>query len=150
MENVKKDLEKIIEGIVAEAGCYTVGFNVNLQGSRTFVRLIVESISGITLDEITDITRKINENAEIDQIMADGYQLEVTSPGAEHPLKEYRDFPRNLGRKIKVFHTSKAMKSPLKGDLIDVQEDKIVISINGVAQEIFFTELDYAKVVLKW
>jgi ribosome maturation factor RimP len=82
--------------------------------------------------------------------MADGYQLEVTSPGAEHPLKEYRDFLRNLGRKIKVFHTSKAMKSPLKGDLIDVQEDKIVISINGVAQEIFFTELDYAKVVLKW
>ncbi|HCK99308.1 MAG TPA: hypothetical protein DHW42_04285, partial [Candidatus Marinimicrobia bacterium] len=69
MENVKENVEKIIGKIVDEAGCYIVGFNVNLQGSRTFVRLVVESISGIALDEITEITRKINDNAELDQIM---------------------------------------------------------------------------------
>ena len=150
METVKENIKKIVTKVAEDCGAYLVGFSINLQGNRTFVKVVVESIDGITMDEITSVTKALNANEALDQLLADGYQLEVTSPGIDHKLKEYRDFPRNVGRLLKVFHTNSTVKSPLKGELREINKDRLVLEIKGVLKEITFNELVYAKIVLKW
>ena len=150
METVKENIKKIVTKVAEDCGAYLVGFSINLQGSRTLVKVVVESVDGITMEEITAITKALNANEALDQLLADGYQLEVTSPGIDHKLKEYRDFPRNVGRLLKVFHTNSTVKSPLKGELREINKDRLVLEIKGVLKEITFNELVYAKIVLKW
>jgi ribosome maturation factor RimP len=150
MEKRKAEIKKVITAIVEAAGAFLVDFNLNFFGKRTFMRVVVETISGISLDEITAITRKINADTRLDQLIDPGYQLEVTSPGDDYPLKEYRDFPRNVSRRLKVFHKNPEMESPLEGQLVEVSEEKLLLDLHGVTQEIRFCDLKYAKVVLKW
>ena len=150
METVKENIKKIVTKVVEDCGAYLVGFSINLQGSRTFVKVVVESIDGITMDEITTVTKGINANEALDKLLSDGYQLEVSSPGIDYKLKEYRDFPRNVGKSLKVLHTNSTLKSPLKGELREINKDRLVLEIKGVLKEITFNELVYAKIVLKW
>jgi ribosome maturation factor RimP len=150
MEKRKAEIRKIIAEIVETADAFLVDFSLNFFGKRTFMRIVVETLSGISLDEITAITHKINAEARLDQLIDPGYQLEVTSPGVDYPLKEYRDFPRNVGRRLKVFHKNPEMESPLEGQLVEVSEDKLLLDLHGVTQEVQFSDLKYAKVVLKW
>jgi len=150
MEKRKAEIKKVIAEIVEAAGAFLVDFSLNFFGKRTFMRVVVETLSGISLDEITAITRKINADTYLDQLIEPGYQLEVTSPGVDYPLKEYRDFPRNIGRRLKVFHQNPTMESPLEGQLVEVSADKLRLELPGVTQEVQFSDLKYAKVVLKW
>jgi len=150
MEKRKAEIKKVITEIVEAAGAFLIDFNLSFFGKRTFMRVVVETLSGISLDEITAITRKINTNTQLDQLIEPRYQLEVTSPGIDYPLKEYRDFPRNVGRRLKVLHQNPEMESPLEGQLVEVSEDKLRLELHGVTQEIQFSDLKYAKVVLKW
>jgi len=150
METVKENIKKIVAKVAEDCGAYLVGFSINLQGSRTLVKVVVESIEGITMEEITAVTKELNANDALDKLLADGYQLEVTSPGIDYKLKEYRDFSRNVGRSLKVFHTNSTVQSPFKGELKEVNKDRLVFEIKGVFKEITFNELDYAKIVLKW
>ena len=150
MEKRKAEIKKVIAEIVEAAGAFLVDFSLNFFGKRTFMRIVVETLSGISLDEIAAITRRINADTHLDQLIEPGYQLEVTSPGVDYPLKEYRDFPRNIGRRLKVFHQNPAMESPLEGQLVEVSADKLRLELPGVTQEIQFSDLKYAKVVLKW
>ncbi|MCK4716945.1 MAG: hypothetical protein KAT54_09070 [Candidatus Marinimicrobia bacterium] len=150
METVKENVKKIVTKVAEDCGAYLVGFSINLQGSRTFVKVVVESIDGITMEEITSVTKELNANEALDKLLTDGYRLEVTSPGSDYKLKEYRDFPRNVGRLLKVFHTNSIVKSPFKSELKEVNKDRLVFEIKGDLKEITFNELDYAKIVLKW
>jgi ribosome maturation factor RimP len=150
LENRKAKIKNIITEIVEAAGAFLVDFSLNFQGKRIFMRVVVETLSGISLDEITAITHRINADARLDQLIDPGYQLEVTSPGIDQPLKEYRDFPRNIGRRLKVFHKIPEMESPLEGQLLEVSEDKLLLDRRGIRQEVRFCDLKYAKVVLKW
>ncbi len=150
MLSVKVETEKIVKKIIEDHCAYLIDFSITDRGRQRFLRAVVQSLKGITLDEIADITRSINNDEALDRLFPEGYQLEVSSPGIDQKLKDYRDFPRNLGRAMKIYHHSTAMKSPLTGTLVEISESQLVFEINGVQKRFSFDELDYAKVLVKW
>ncbi|MBN2601736.1 MAG: hypothetical protein JXR87_07075 [Candidatus Marinimicrobia bacterium] len=149
MTVAKENVKLIIDRIVEENGAYLVDFAITTQGKHNFIKIVIQTLSGITLDEIAAITRAINADETLD-LLIEGYHLEVTSPGIDFKLTEYRDFPRNIGRTLKIFHTSSSMKSPVTGILREVTEEKLVLDIKGIQKVLQFNELDYAKVEIKW
>lgn len=149
MTVAKENVKLIIDRIVEENGAYLVDFAITTQGKHNFIKIVIQTLSGITLDEIAAITRAINADETLD-LLIEGYHLEVTSPGIDFKLTEYRDFPRNIGRTLKIFHTSSSMKSPVTGILREVTEEKLVLDIKDIQKVLQFNELDYAKVEIKW
>ena len=149
MTVVKEKVKAIIDQVVEENGAYLVDFAVSSQGKRSFIKVIVQTLSGIKMDEITSITRAINSNEALDQLF-DGYNLEISSPGIDYKMTKYRDFPRNIGRKLKIYHKSSSMKSPIKGILVEVTEEQLVLDVKNIQKKLRFSELNYAKVEIKW
>jgi len=149
MTVVNEKVKAIIDRIVEENGAYLIDFAVSSQGKRSFIKVIVQTLSGITMDEITSITKAINTNEALAQLF-DGYNLEISSPGIDYKMTEYRDFSRNIGRKLKIYHKSSSMKSPINGILVEVTEEKLILDIKSVQKVLQFSELDYAKVEIKW
>ncbi|MFH1213160.1 MAG: hypothetical protein V1681_03675 [Candidatus Neomarinimicrobiota bacterium] len=150
LEKKKSAAKEIITRIVEGFGGYVVDFKVNLQGNRTFVKTLVATDQGITLDEIAEITRVVRDDSAFDELFNESLQLEISSPGIDFPLKNIRDFRRNIGREMNIFHHQENIKSPLKGKLTAVEENRLTVMSGTDIISLQIDTIDFAKVVIKW
>ena len=83
---------------------------------------------GVTLDELEAFHRRIQPL--IDRVDFD--YMEVSSPGADRPLKTERDFVRAEGMPVEL-HTYRPVNGAklFRGDLVGLQEGEIVLNVAG-------------------
>jgi ribosome maturation factor RimP len=73
---------------------FVVDLTVSASKHNPTLTLLLDTDEGITIDEVALISRNLgNETA---------YQLEVSSPGVDFPLKTQRQFQKNIGRNLKL------------------------------------------------
>jgi ribosome maturation factor RimP len=93
-----------IEPVVGAAGYDLEELVVTPAGRRSVVRVVVDRDSGVTLDDIAEVSRAVS--AVLDDNDGDlgraPYVLEVTSPGVDRPLTDPRHWRRNTGRLVTV------------------------------------------------
>jgi ribosome maturation factor RimP len=124
--------------------------------SANRIRVIVDSMEGITVDECAGLTRAIEQQLDRD---VEDYDLEVSSPGLNKPLVLPFQYLKNKGRQIEVL-TLAGQK--IKGTLLYADEEKIEIetetktSIKGKKRKeiivkklpVGFSEIKSAKVII--
>ena len=66
------------------------------------VIILVDGDQGITIDQCASISRQMAATFDELDLIRNAYQLEVSSPGLDHPIKLKRQFIKNQGRKLKV------------------------------------------------
>lgn len=93
-----------IEPVVEGAGYDLEELVVTPAGRRSVVRVVVDRDSGVTLDDIAEVSRAVSEvlDSNDDGMGRTPYVLEVTSPGVDRPLTEQRHWRRNAGRLVTV------------------------------------------------
>src|SRR5687767_13711543 len=90
--------------VVEGAGYDLEELVVTPAGRRSVVRVVVDRDSGVTLDDIAEVSRAVSDvlDGEDDGMGRTPYVLEVTSPGVDRPLTELRHWRRNIGRLVTV------------------------------------------------
>lgn len=72
-------------------------------GKRRVLRIAVDKDGGVTLDDVAEATRAIDEALENSDVMGElPFTLEVTSRGIDRPLSLPRHWRRNADRLVKV------------------------------------------------
>ncbi|MDD5355848.1 MAG: ribosome maturation factor RimP [Candidatus Omnitrophica bacterium] len=119
-------------------------------GSITLRFLIDRVEGGINLDECCDLSKKISQFLEDDNIISSRYTLEVSSPGIDRPLREPKDFRRATDKEIHIFLKNEHKgKVEMEGKLIESNNEGITIVCKDGGQEyIPFLEIDRAKQVM--
>lgn len=118
------------------------------RGSRV-VRLTADADGGLDIDRIAALSRSVGD--AIDDLIDGAYTLEVTSPGADRPLRTARDFARNVGRDVRVQRTSGSdAPGETAGKLVEVTDESIVLNVKGKPTTVALAEIDHGKVVLPW
>lgn len=100
---------------------------VGRQGGRIKVTILLDSDTGITIDECATISRKLG--GQMDELNFFGespFTLEVSSPGVDFPLTFRRQYVRNVGRQLTVTLVDGGVR---KGRLESVADDHIVLDI---------------------
>jgi len=69
---------------------------------RATLRLFVDREGGITLEEITRVSRVVGELLDVHDVIGPSYNLEVSSPGLTRKFKETRDYERYAGRLVRL------------------------------------------------
>lgn len=85
------------------------------------INVYVDSMNGIKISDCARLSRSIENSLAADY---DDYELEVSSPGLDKPLKIHRQYQKNVGRNIDII-TKDGHK--ITGKLIKVYEDHIEI-----------------------
>ncbi len=62
----------------------------------------MDSDAGISIDECAEISRKLGQIVEDQNIVSSAYTLEVSSPGVDFPLGSIRHYTKNIGRKVRT------------------------------------------------
>jgi ribosome maturation factor RimP len=103
---VRAQLFELLEPVVESSGLDLEEVAVNRAGSRSVVRVVVDSDAGLDLDAVAEVSRTVSEALDgADDVLRGAYVLEVTSPGVDRPLTAPRHWRRNAGRKVKVLRT---------------------------------------------
>ena len=128
--NDQEKLRELLEPYLNNDHLYVVDSQIaGRQGGRIKVTLLLESDSGITIDECAEISRQLG--AEMDEVNFFGespFTLEVSSPGVDSPLTLPRQYMRNVGRQLTIVLTDGAIR---KGKLKSVADDHIVLDITA-------------------
>lgn len=72
-------------------------------GKRSaLLRLFIDSESGITLDDCTEVSRQVSAVLDVEDPIHVPYTLEVSSPGVDRPLFDAAQYARYKGRQARV------------------------------------------------
>jgi ribosome maturation factor RimP len=84
------------------------------------IMVTLDGDNGVTLQDCIDISRAIEHNLDREE---QDFSLEVASAGATSPMKNVRQFKKNIGRTLKV----KTGDKEIEAVLTDVKEEFIVL-----------------------
>lgn len=96
------DVLEHVEEIVAESGLLLVDTNLFQAGRRRILRVLVDKVGRVGLDECAGVSRKIANAIETLDLIGGAYTLEVSSPGLGRTLSTENDWIRCVGRKLEI------------------------------------------------
>jgi ribosome maturation factor RimP len=138
----------MVEGAVAAVGFDLEEIDVRPAGRRRLVRVVVDSDSGVGLDDIATVSRRIA--AELDQcddVLGGPYTLEVTSPGVDRPLRTPRHWRRAHLRLVEV-----ALRDAGKitGRVGTCGEQEVWLLVDGRLRDLRYADVERASVVVEF
>ena len=130
--NTVEIVEDIVRPIADEKGFRVVDIEYIKEGKNWFLRIYIDKPGGVDLNDCAMFNELVSE--QMDAIEPDpipyAYYLEVSSPGAERPLKTEEDFEVAVGRYIHVTLFEPVEKNNVyEGTLKELTEDKMVLAV---------------------
>lgn len=110
----------------------------------------LEAADGMDIDTITSLTRALNAALDEHDPIVGGYTLEVTSPGADQPLRRARDFARNRGRDVEIEVGDDDETVTHRGEVVAVTDSEITLQLDQDTRSFPLDGITHARVVLPW
>jgi ribosome maturation factor RimP len=98
-----QELFELLEREVASQGVELVEVSLGRSGSRTLVRLVIHSLSGVSHGDCTRVTAVAARALERAERTLGSYRIEVSSPGTGRVLRGAREFEIFRGRRVQVW-----------------------------------------------
>ena len=119
-----REARRIAERVAAEQGVELIDAELVKENTGRYLRFYLDRPDGITIDELEACHRRIQPLVED----VDYDFMEVSSPGADRPLKSDQDFERAEGMdvELKTYHPVNGAKL-FRGDLIGLRDGRIEI-----------------------
>ncbi|MGM9986518.1 MAG: ribosome maturation factor RimP [Bacillaceae bacterium] len=146
MMKVTDIVEKLAQPIVEELGFELVDVEYVKEGKDWFLRVFVDSEKGIDLEDCAKLSERLSEKLDAEDPITDMYFLDVSSPGAERPLKKAADFQKAIGKQIyvKTYEPIENEKQ-FEGKLISFDGDVVTIEIK-IKTRVKQIQIPYEKV----
>lgn len=115
------------------------------------VRLFIDKDGGVTVDDCADVSRQVSAILDVEDPIADKYNLEVSSPGLDRPLFTLPQFERYIGQDIAVHLRIPVMeRRKWQGKLERIEKDMITLIVDDQEQILVFGNIQKANVVAKF
>jgi ribosome maturation factor RimP len=145
------DLEQVVRPVVEAAGLELVDVAFGRQGGRRVLRITVDRAGGVDLDSIADASERISRRLDVEDFDPGPYELQVSSPGVERPLRAAPDFARRVGERIRVRTTEPVEGSRTHtGTLVAAGDREVTIATDGGDRTIVYEDIASARTVVDW
>ena len=136
---IEAEVEKIVEELLENTALELVAVDY-VKERDWYLRVFIDKEGGVDLDDCQDLSRKLEELLDAQDLIKTSYILEVSSPGLDRELKKPRDFQREMGKDIDVslfapLYGKKVVTGPLSaydGETINVGD--MAIPMDKVAK----------------
>jgi ribosome maturation factor RimP len=100
--------------------CFIVDVHTSPSGK---IEVYLDCDTGISYEKCRKVSRHIESIIDETKEFGEKYTLEVSSPGLSRPLKFFRQYAKNIGRKVVIKTDSKTFKGIMK----DVNEEFLIL-----------------------
>jgi len=148
---INKRVEEVVLPVLEELGLELVEVQFRREQSGWVLRLIIDKPDGINLDDCAVASRELSQLLDIEDFIDRAYNLEVSSPGLDRPLKSMVDFHRFIGRKAKIKTIEPiAGEHVFIGKIQQTEGESIVLEIGGREVVIPFLQVAKARLELEF
>ncbi len=132
---------------------------------RVFIDFLAPAATGepdhhISHDDCTRVSRALGAELDVADLIPTAFNLEVSSPGINRPLKREADFRRFTGQKAKlrtrvplagtVTEQSPAGRRNFAGPIVAVEAGRVRLDVDGTLFEIPIDEVEKANLVFEF
>ncbi len=146
---IEKLVANLAESIVRDLDLYLINVEFVKEGQHYFLRVYIDKPDGVTIDDCQAVAQKLNPILDEADPIEQQYIFEVSSPGAERPLKTEQDFSVSVGRYVNL--TTYAPFNGQKqfaGILLGKENGVISLELTEEGQTISIPEDKVAKIRL--
>jgi ribosome maturation factor RimP len=95
------------------------------------LRISIDRIEPITIEDCERVSRVAGPLIDHSNLIDGPYDLEVSSPGAERPLRGNQDYERFNGKRVNVRYRTGEAESVVEGQLVAVDGAGIAVQAAG-------------------
>ena len=151
MATLEQNLQEMLQGAVEDLSCELWGIECQRAGRFMTVRLFIDKEGGVGVDDCADVSRQVSAILDVEDPIADKYNLEVSSPGLDRPLFTLPQFERYIGQDIAVHLRIPVMeRRKWQGKLERIENDMVILIVDGQEQVLVFGNIQKANVVAKF
>ncbi|PSL51227.1 ribosome maturation factor RimP [Salsuginibacillus halophilus] len=137
---------EVAEPIVADLGLELVDVEYKQEGKHWFLRLFIDSETGVDLDDCQRVSERVSEKLDADDPVNEAYYLEVSSPGAERPLYNEKDITRAIGRNVHLTtHQPVHGENVIEGELSAFDGETLTVQMKQKHKVVPF-EVEYQNI----
>jgi ribosome maturation factor RimP len=148
-EQIKSVIEDMLKDFMEQNGFELVDIEYVKEGSNWFLRVYADKEGGIDIDDCGRISEYLSVQLDEKDPIADAYFLEVSSPGAERPLKKTQDYHKAVNSHVFVttYEPIDGSKE-FEGLLLSFDEEELVIEIGKKKIIIPFAKVASARLAI--
>ena len=146
---LEKKISTIVSPAIESLGYELVRLRLTDDEPST-LQVMADSNSGtFNVDDCAKISTDISTILDVEDPIEKEYTLEVSSPGIDRPLTRLKDFEDWCGYQVKL-ETLELVDGQrrFKGNLLGIDNDSVVLELNGKKLKIDFYLLSDAKLIL--
>ncbi len=133
-ERIRSEVRRLADSLAPALGLEVVEVAFHRAGRFTQLRVDIDrpGTPGVTLEDCQRLTEALGPALDATELLESHYNLEVSSPGLDRPIRTEDDVRRNRGRRVEVDVTAPVAGSRhLTGELLGMEEGALRILLDG-------------------
>jgi len=152
LKEISRKTEELAAPILDREQAFLVETRTSIERGSTRIQVFIDTDTGVTIDQCATVSRALAASMDATGLMArTNYQLEVSSPGLDQPLKLLRQYRKNVGRRFRVRFSTDAEPGNLTATLVAVDNDQLTFQPDaGEPLSLPFQRILESKEELPW
>ena len=142
----ERKLIEALEPLACDNGFELVDVELSGSGGNRILRVFIDKEGGLSIDDIAEANRWIDEVVEDQDPISGPFTLEVSSPGIDRPLRTLEHFARFIGEQAKLSTDGIDGRANWTGTLGGVDGDSVLLDIDGETYMLPFEKIKKAHV----
>lgn len=112
------------------------------------LRLYIDSENGILIDDCSDVSHQISALIDVEDPLPGSFNLEISSPGMDRPLRKMQDFVRFEGEQVKIKTTvPQEGQRNFTGVIGPIEDDALLLECDDRKVRLPMSMIDKARLV---
>jgi ribosome maturation factor RimP len=155
MRKDQQDLWLLAEPHVRDAGFDLIEVVFGREQSGAVLRLFIDKPEGsggsVTHEDCERVSRDVSAALDVADHIPHAYQLEVSSPGLDRPLRRERDFARFVGESARIrLNDGVQGRRNFSGTLRAAKNGRVEIACDGRSYELPIDDIARANLIPDW
>lgn len=144
----QQQISELIQPVIEALGCELWGVEYLSQGKHSVLRVFIEKEPRIEVEDCEKVSRQVSGILDVEDPISGKYTLEVSSPGMDRILFTLDQYSRFVGEQVAI-KLARAFdgRKKFQGQLVGIENDEIVVHIDGEEYVLPFESIDKANIV---
>lgn len=148
MKKVTELTAELAAPVVAAQGCELWDVEYVKEAGSWYLRIFIDKEGGVSIDDCEAISRQVSDLLDEADPIEGSYTFEVSSAGAERPLKRPSDFARFQGSPVTVrLYKNRDGRKEFAGILAGYDDGAVLLDVGGTVMR--FEKAETALVRLR-
>ena len=143
------DIWSLIEPVVEGMGYEVVDIEFKPHPTNGLLRIYIDKADGILLEDCEQVSKQVSGVLDVEDPIPGQFNLEVSSPGMDRPLRKEKDFERFTGETVKIKLSVPTLEGQrnFTGKLLGLKDEEVILEMDGETHYLPLDSIDKARLV---